>query len=230
MRIERGPDPGPFGHHRQYKPSLRVVFRSRCAYCLMHDDKLGGEDGATVDHFKPVGRYPELRLVWSNLYYACTVCNCHYKKHYPTPEEEAQGKRFIDPCAEDTDEHFRMIPDERTGDLNRIRPLTAPAEYSVFRLKLNDRKLLRDYWRMIQECERELVTQIGEIQNQLLVCEELVIRQDLSQGASLRAYFESQLETCIQNLREVRSRRPFPMEVLQNIHDDSSRSMGKSGP
>ena len=108
MRIERGPSPGPLPDHTAYKPHLRPLFRFRWRYCLTPDDRLGGEEGMTVDHFKPQRRYPELRLSWSNLYYACSICNSHYKKDYPTLGEEAEGKRFVDPCEEDPDEHFRL--------------------------------------------------------------------------------------------------------------------------
>ncbi len=131
MRIERGRDPGPFCKAAQYKPHLRPLFRRRCAYCLMPDDRLGGEDGMTVDHFRPESRYHDLRLAWANLYYACSVCNSQYKRDYPTLEEERAGKRFVDPCEEDYDDHFRLVPDPVTGALCRVRSLSEAAEYSA---------------------------------------------------------------------------------------------------
>ena len=75
----------------------------------------------TVNHFKPECRFPELRFSWPNLYYACLVCNSHYKKDYPTAEEEAEGKRFIDPSEEDPDDHFRLVRDPNGGEPRRVR-------------------------------------------------------------------------------------------------------------
>ena len=121
MRIDRGPDPGPLSKHAEYKPHLQGRFRSRCAYCLTHDSRFGGLYCMEVDHFKPVSRYPEVRLAWSNLYYSCRPCNSFYKKDHPTPVEESQGFRFVDPCSEDPDEHFRMVRDPSTRSLCRVK-------------------------------------------------------------------------------------------------------------
>ena len=217
MRMERGPDPGPFknpsDYKRKYKPFLRSLFRCRCAYCQLPDDRFQAEEGATVDHFKPEGRYPDLRFDWSNLYYACPVCNTHYKKHYPTLSEEAQGKRFVDPCAEDPDDHFRLAWDERTGCFSRIRHLTLAAEYTVFRLKLNDRPSLRDYWREIHQEEKTLTKRLGEIEDCLCDCVDVASKLNDPQIESLRSDYESQRVVCVQEIERIRSLRPFPIEA-----------------
>lgn len=215
MRIERGPDPGPFAnpsdYKRKYKPFLRSLFRRRCAYCQQPDDRFGGEEGATVDHFKPEGRFRELQFQWSNLYYSCAVCNCHYKKQYPTPAEEADGKRFVDPCAEDPDDHFRMVHDQSTGNLSRIRPLTPAAEYTVFRLKLNDRPSLRDFWREIDQDEQQLNERLGQIENGLTTCADIAAKLNDSGIKQLKSDYESQMQNCLRELDRVRSLRPFPV-------------------
>jgi uncharacterized protein (TIGR02646 family) len=213
MRIVRGPEPGPFSDHRAYKPHLRPLFRSRCAYCLTPDDRLGGEEGMTVDHFKPQRRYPELRLSWSNLYYACSICNSHYKKNYPTPEEEATGKRFVDPCEEDPDEHFRLVRDRETGDRCRVHALSPAAEYVIFRLKLNRRKSLRDFWRLLQHKELCLLERQNEIRRRLEDCSQLLRRQGPSEALQrLRTDYESRLTASQKELDTVRLLRPFPVE------------------
>lgn len=212
MRIERGPDPGPFSDPAAYKPHLRPLFRSRCAYCLVPDDRLGGEGGMTVDHFKPQRRYPALRLSWPNLYYACSICNSHYKKDYPTPEEEAEGKRFVDPCEEDPDEHFRLVRDRVTGDRCRVHPLSPAAEYAVFRLKLNGRKSLRDFWRCLHHEELRLLGKQNEIRQRLEDCSQLTRRHGPSEELrSLRSDYEWQLSASLEELDIVRLLRPFPV-------------------
>jgi uncharacterized protein (TIGR02646 family) len=212
MKIERGPDPGLFPHHAHYKPHLRPVFRCRCAYCLMPDDRLGGEEAMTVDHFKPERRYPQLRLAWCNLYYSCSICNSHYKKDHPKPEEEAQGKRFVDPCEEDCDEHFRLVRDNQTGDFCRVSPLSPAAEYSVFRLKLNQRPFLRHFWRELDHEERQLLGRQQEIHDRIEDCARLAQRQPSNEEFQrIRADFESQLAATIADLEAIRQIRPFPV-------------------
>lgn len=215
MKIERGPEPGPFPDPTDYKPHLRPLFRCRCAYCLTPDDRLGGEEGMTVDHFKPVaaGRYPHLRLAWSNLYYACSICNSHYKKDHPKPEEEAEGKCFVDPCEQDPDDHFRLVCDTNTDELCRVRPLSPFAEYTVFRLKLNYRKQLRDFWRFLHHEELRLLKRERDIRLRLEDCTNVVQRNGLSDELQrLQADYEGQYATILTDIEATRQLRPFPVE------------------
>lgn len=162
MIIQRGNDPGPFSQHRQYVTHLRELFRRRCAYCLTPDDRLGGEEAMKVDHFQPESRYQHLRLVWTNLYYCCDVCN-NRKSNFPTPQEEAAGERFVDPCLEDPDHHFQLVRESAMGDFCRVISLTRPAEYEVKRLQFNRRPFLRDFWRELHARERTLQSRRGHI-------------------------------------------------------------------
>ncbi len=213
MRIERGRDPGPFRKAARYKPYLRPLFRRRCAYCLMPDDRLGGEDGMTVDHFLPESRYRDLRLAWANLYYACSVCNSQYKRDYPTLEEVRAGKRFVDPCQEDYDDHFRLVPDPITGVLCRVQALSGAAEYSVLRLGLNRRKFLRDYWRGLDYAEAQLVHRDNEIRQGLEDCKRAIQQDGPSDELHrLRKDYELQLRKTHVDLNAVRQLRPFPVK------------------
>jgi uncharacterized protein (TIGR02646 family) len=213
MKIERGPEPGRFSVPAHYKGHLRPLFRYRCAYCLMPDNRLGGEEGMTVDHFKPEGRYPELRLAWSNLYYACSICNSHYKKDYPKPEEEAAGKRFFDPCQEDPDDHFRLVCDPNIDEPCHVRPLSAFAEYTVSRLRLNRRKALRDFWRFLHHEELRLLTEEFNIRERLEDC----VTQMQTSGPSdeltrIQADYEVRRSAVFEDLKATRQLRPFPTE------------------
>jgi uncharacterized protein (TIGR02646 family) len=218
MRIERGPDPGPFSRHSEYKPYLQPLFRRRCAYCLTPDDRNGGLEGMTVDHFWPTSRYPYLRLAWSNLYYSCVVCNSHYKKDHPTEEEEAQGHRFVDPCQEDPDDHFRMSRDPRTGTLSRVRALTDPAVFTLRILRLNSRKALSDFWRELDLLERRTLSRIGEIHGFLEQLQQHIKTRGTSNDlGGVRDDYASQFQKLSDELAHIRSMRPFP------VHNESPR-------
>jgi len=213
MRVERGGDPGPYRHYGQYKSRLREIFRYRCAYCLTPEERCGGSDSMTVDHFHPQSRYPHLRLSWINLYYACIVCNSHYKKEYPTVEEERAGFRFVDPCAEDPDEHFRLSRDPTTKRLCIVRPLTDPAKYTALKLRFNERKSLRDFWVEIEKSEREVLDNLQAVSQ---------IRDNLNAAAAGTRPIKWQREALSQceqllidmqrRLQTIRGQRPFPFE------------------
>jgi uncharacterized protein (TIGR02646 family) len=199
MIIDRGEDPGPFSQPRDYVTHLRGRFRRRCAYCLTPDDRLGGEEGMKVDHFLPESRHADLRLAWSNLYYCCDVCN-NRKSNFPTPDESISGKRFVDPCSDDPDDHFRLVKDPTTDDFCRVAWLSVPAEYEVKRLQFNRRRFLRDYWRELSANERS-----WSARRQHVLDLRLVLHEN-DEAASLL------LTECDSGLDPVRTRWPFPRE------------------
>jgi hypothetical protein len=167
----------------------------------------------TVDHFKPESRFLELRLSWPNLYYACSVCNSHFKKDHPTAKEEAEGKRFVDPCEEDPDGHFRLACDPDNGEPCRVRALSPAAEYVVFRLKFNQRRSLRDFWRLLHREESRLSRWETEIRHRLEDCaREVNHRGPSAQLSRIQSGFESALNEILRELEAVRSDRPFPID------------------
>ena len=231
MRIERGPDPGPFTKPTDYKAHLRPVFRERCAYCLTPDFRNGGVDGMTVDHFQPVTRYPQLRLAWSNLYYSCSPCNSHHKKDHPTEEEEAAGCGLVDPCDQDPNDHFRMTRDPNTQAICRIRPLTDAAKYTLRILRFNSRRSLRDFWREIDRLECSEVSRIHEIREMLQQLRLEIERRGRSEEMSaVQGDYVTQLQRCETKLANIRSMRPFPLDP--EVHageDDAACRPGSAG-
>jgi len=162
MIIDRGAAPGPFSKPRDYVSQLREVFRRRCAYCLTPDTRCQGEEGMKVDHFMPESRHPDLLLSWTNLYYCCDVCN-NRKSNYPTLAEINNGKRFVDPCIEDPEDHFRLAIEPGTGDYCLVASLSLAAEYEVQRLQFNRRQFLRDFWRELSAEERNWIAQRNSV-------------------------------------------------------------------
>jgi hypothetical protein len=168
----------------------------------------------TVDHFKPESRYPDLQKAWTNLYYACGICNSHYKKDYPRPDEEISGKRFVDPCAEDPDDHFRLARDPECRDYCRVRPLSESAQYTVFRLQLNRRKSLRDFWREIDRLARNARQRIEEIRQRITLCADLSQRPDIAaEAGEIWWDYEIQLAVAEASLAEIEGMRPFPIDA-----------------
>ena len=144
MRIIRNADPGPFSDHKEYKPYLRPLFRRRCAYCLSHEDHMGRLDAMEVDHFRPTGRpeFAHLKCAWANLYYCCRRCNVHKSSKWPNGNEFEDGLRFVDPCEEDPDEHFRLTRDGSGNEDGEIASETPPGRYSIEKIRLNRQQLI----------------------------------------------------------------------------------------
>jgi hypothetical protein len=131
QRQERGPDPGPFGEYRSYKPYLQRQFHRKCVYCRISDG-LKGYEGFGVDHYLPKSRFPALSTTWSNLFYACNVCNTWKGESVSTPE------RFLpNPCAHGMADHLQY----RGADVEAYTP---HGEWLVELLHLAERRDLRE--------------------------------------------------------------------------------------
>lgn len=53
----------------EVKKRLEADFNNKCCYC--EDNNIKG----TVEHFKPISKFPHLEFDWKNLLWACDNCN-----------------------------------------------------------------------------------------------------------------------------------------------------------
>jgi uncharacterized protein (TIGR02646 family) len=129
---ERSPDPGPFKEHRSYKPHLQREFRRKCVYCRTPDG-LKGAEGFGVDHYQPRFKFPHLSLEWSNLFYACNVCNTWKGESVSTAE------LFLpNPCEHRMSEHLQY----READVETYTPY---GEWLAELVHLGERRELREF-------------------------------------------------------------------------------------
>ena len=140
MLFQRVESPPKQRRYQDYKPYLRKDFRARCAYCLIHEAHYGGLRNYHVDHFRPRKKFPHLLLVYSNLYYACGLCNTFKGETWPSRKQLAAGFGFGDPCEEDLYERHLHV-NQHDGSLHA---LTNIGLYMKEHLRL-DRRQLRKY-------------------------------------------------------------------------------------
>jgi 5-methylcytosine-specific restriction endonuclease McrA len=133
-RIIRKETPPPTRGRDGYlkvREHLRRDFDYRCAYCMIHEQQIGGTEGFWIDHFKPRSKDGRIND-YANLYWACIGCNRSKGESWPTPAQRRQGARFVDPCREqDYGVHFTK------NEHGELVPQTPCGEYHVTRLRLN---------------------------------------------------------------------------------------------
>lgn len=139
-------------------PETRERVRARanfaCEYCGVSERDSGGE--LTVDHYQPQMANGGDDL--ENLVYACYRCNL-YKGDYWTTEN---ARRIFNPRLESINEHFWL---SASGVLYA---LTATAEFTIHRLKLNRTPLKARRQRLLEQAaERELFEQMQKSINLL---------------------------------------------------------------
>lgn len=214
MRIVRGADLGPLAGYRDYKPHLQPLFRFRCAYCISHEELMGGYDAMEVDHFRPWSRpeFKHLEKQWPNLYYACRLCNGAKSNHWPTIEQSSCDLRFVDPCEDDPDDHFRITRHPSTADLCWLRALTPPGQYTIHKIRLN-RKQLVDIRRVLARQEREAQEAIDRNSEQIaLLAEDLCVRGATPEVEEVLRSLREEQERILRRKDELLSRRPFRIE------------------
>ena len=131
-RIDRGPEPdGVAGYARQFTPGWVAYFRHHiggrptdsywrefrtllgrrsagvCWYCERRCAPASAAEDlpvATIDHFKPLRRFPELAYEWSNWIFSCQRCNEYKQDKWPdagyvdpaTADESDSPERYFD--------------------------------------------------------------------------------------------------------------------------------------
>lgn len=127
------PAPKVKGDYTAFRSYVRVDFEQCCAYCYLHERHAGGEKNFQLDHYRPKGKFKELRRVFTNLYWSCSVCNGFKSKsnHFPSDELFAKGVCFVDLCQDDFEQHYKILSD------GTLEPLTPSASYTIDFIDLN---------------------------------------------------------------------------------------------
>ena len=104
---------------REFRPLLGIRTNDTCWYCerRCYANAEHGGRTPTVDHFRPISRFPELAYEWSNWIFSCQRCNGENKRDgWP-----ATG--YVDPCALDVSERPELYFDF-DADTGEIAPKT----------------------------------------------------------------------------------------------------------
>ncbi len=90
--------PASVSDYKAYKSYLRTESDEKCVYCAIKEAYLGGSDSFHVEHFKPKSnpRFKHLELVYSNLFYACAICNRFKGKDWPNDSDPLKPS-YLDP-------------------------------------------------------------------------------------------------------------------------------------
>jgi len=208
-RIIRKHHPPYSKDYTKYKPYLRQDFNYRCAYCTIHEGEFGGLRNFAVEHFRPKWKFPELECEYTNLYYACCVCNDYKGRRWPSDEDIAEGLRFSDSCEEDIYEvHFCEQND------GRLKPLTVCGDYTITHIRLNRLHLVR-----LRLRRRNGKAKIHEVQMRINELDAKLSDVEPNQRQSITRELEL-LKGYLQILDEqfVSPRIPYEEEDLQNPH------------
>ena len=119
-------------HWREYRAVLGGRTNDNCWYCERACYFNSPERAPTVDHFRPLSRFPALAYAWPNWVFSCQRCNDNKGDGWPE-----QG--YVDPCAaaaaERPESYFDY--DQLTGEIVPRAGLAGEARQTALRT-IND--------------------------------------------------------------------------------------------
>jgi hypothetical protein len=156
---------GRDGYLKAREP-LRRDFDCRCAYCMIHEQQVGGEEAFSIDHFQPRSQGGRVND-YANLYWACIGCNRIKGDAWPTSPERRRGWRFADPCKEPDygvhlleNEHAEIVPQTPCGEYHlRMLRLNRPSRLARRRERYELEARLAEALSLVERLERSAPTQ-----------------------------------------------------------------------
>lgn len=122
------------GDYRSWKPLLAKEGKMQCVYCCIHESQFGGTRNFHVEHFRPKARFPALRNSYSNLFYACGVCNVFKSDDWPGDYTPGDLTKPAYPDPSEIDYGSFLHVDDSTGEVSGDG---VTGRYIVERLHLN---------------------------------------------------------------------------------------------
>lgn len=145
------------------KALLRAETADKCAYC---ESKIPHVDYGDVEHILPKAIHPELRYAYSNLTYACGVCNTKKGQYFDV------NTPLVNPYLDDPEEHLvaagPMVVRRPTSD----RGLVTEKRLALNRMALIERRTER------LEAVATLLDQIARTEN---IAIRLVLTEQIRQ-------------------------------------------------
>lgn len=128
---ERSHNVAPKKDYHDYRDQLSTDFNHRCGYC--NDRDAPRASSFEIDHFVPKKVDGSRVTDYTNLVYACRLCNNAKRAKWPTGDKNQpnDGKAgWIDPCSEEYGSQFERLED------GKIHPLSDIGEWMYDNLKL----------------------------------------------------------------------------------------------
>jgi hypothetical protein len=162
--IKKNPSQTPStGSYSDWKPQLAKEANFQCVYCCIHEANFGGIRNFHVEHLKPQSKFPTLINSYSNLFYACGVCNVFKSNDWPNDlaGDDFSKAGYPDPSQVDYNEFIEI--NSHNGSLTSKSPA---GKYVIERLHLNRPHLvsLRAWTKLIERL-KNINTEITEIIN-----------------------------------------------------------------
>lgn len=130
--------PPAAARYADWREYLAEESKYQCVYCAVPESEMGGSRGYHIEHYRPRARFPELANEYSNLFYACCICNLYKSDDWPRdPDATHSVIAYPNPAEADYSDLF-----DEDSESGRISARFAAAAYLLERLHLNRPQLI----------------------------------------------------------------------------------------
>lgn len=164
---EKSPRPETGKHYSDWKEHLSIEGKWQCVYCTININSFGGIRNFHVEHYKPkaASKFPELEHEYTNLFFACSICNGFKSDDWKNePSEKLDNYSYPDPSKVNYSD-FLFLDDQQLVDSKYVT-----GKYIIHKLFLNRPQLIleRKSFSIHQKLKEEmqiLKTLINELKN-----------------------------------------------------------------
>ncbi len=143
------------GSYKNWKPQLAEEGFHQCVYCAIPDAAMGGIRNFHVEHYRPKSLFPDLIDTFTNLFYACPICNTFKGKDWPA-EPDHKIQCYPDPSVSDYEVLFTI--NLQSG---KVHGNVVASSYMVEKIHLNRGQLILE--RRLQN----LLSKAGTLRNEI---------------------------------------------------------------
>ena len=190
---ESTPLPTHGATYSDWKPELAEEGFHQCVYCTISENSFGGIRNFHVEHYKPKGlkQFAHLENDFSNLYYACAICNTFKSDDWTDPADDFSIGCYPDPSKKNYGELFTI--DTSTA---LIAGKNVTGTYILTKLYLNRPQLIINRKEAIEEKSyQSLIHTVNEQKDALFTL--------AAQGNSEALQLLKELDSAVQALEAV---------------------------
>lgn len=163
----------------------------QCVYCAISENAFGGIRNFHIEHYRPKSKRKDLENEFSNLFYACSICNSFKSDDWPAePNSDMSNIAYPNPSKI----NYNDILDVDTSCL--VNGKNVSAKYIVERLYLNRPQL-------ILERKQNLIFSTIKSLNKIVNSQKEELYNSISQNQELTITYLKQLDAKINKIQDL---------------------------
>jgi len=164
----------------------------QCVYCAISENAFGGIRNFHIEHYRPKSKRKDLENEFSNLFYACSICNSFKGNDWPNePNKEMNNIAYPNPSVVNYNDIFEV-----NNNLHIVNGKNISATYIVERLYLNRPQLI------LERKQSLIIYRIKKL-NEIIHSQKEELYNNINQNQELTITYLKQLDAKINKIQDL---------------------------